>query len=91
VKLATLALIRNSTLSVTKLGSSIGRGPGFLQGDEPKVLAQPGKVQVPETIFGECFDHRVDLWRAGYMVSGSMRTAGGLNVNIVNADLCVHI
>lgn len=66
-------------------------GEGFLQGDEPKTLAQPGQLQVPETIFGDRFDHRVDLWRAGCMVSDSMRTAGRLNVNVVNADLCVHI
>ena len=44
-------------------------GESFLQGKEPKKLAQPGILQVPETIFTNFFDYRVDLWRAGCMVS----------------------
>lgn len=44
-------------------------GEAFLQGNEPKVLAQPGQLRVPELIFTDCFDYRVDLWRAGCMVS----------------------
>ncbi|KAK9486522.1 hypothetical protein V1527DRAFT_59169 [Lipomyces starkeyi] len=43
-------------------------GEGFLQGAEPTALAQPGPLKVPETIFAECFDHSVDLWRAGCTV-----------------------
>ncbi|OGM49926.1 hypothetical protein ABOM_001472 [Aspergillus bombycis] len=43
-------------------------GEAFLQGDEPRALAQPGPLRVPETIFLQCFDHRVDLWRAGCMI-----------------------
>lgn len=46
-------------------------GEGFLQGDEPSALAQPGPLRVPEIIFEERFDHRIDLWRAGCMVSGT--------------------
>jgi serine/threonine-protein kinase SRPK3 len=48
----------------------IDLGEGFLQGQEPTTLAQPGPLRVPETIFGEPFDHRIDLWRAGCVVSG---------------------
>lgn len=66
-------------------------GEAFLQGHEPKTLSQPGQLQAPETIFGNSFDHRVDLWRAGCMVSGLMRFAGRLNVNVFNADLFVRI
>lgn len=47
-------------------------GESFLQGEEPKRLAQPGTLRVPETIFTNCFDHRVDLWRTGCMVSGNV-------------------
>ncbi|RAK92428.1 kinase-like protein [Aspergillus costaricaensis CBS 115574] len=43
-------------------------GEAFLQGNEPKVLAQPGQLRVPELIFTDCFDYRVDLWRAGCMI-----------------------
>ncbi|KAB8217158.1 hypothetical protein BDV33DRAFT_193808 [Aspergillus novoparasiticus] len=43
-------------------------GESFLQGEEPKVLAQPGTLRVPETIFTDRFDYRVDLWRAGCMI-----------------------
>ncbi|GKZ25988.1 hypothetical protein AbraIFM66951_001979 [Aspergillus brasiliensis] len=42
-------------------------GEAFLQGNEPRVLAQPGQLRVPELIFTDCFDYRVDLWRAGCM------------------------
>ncbi|OJJ72713.1 hypothetical protein ASPBRDRAFT_65046 [Aspergillus brasiliensis CBS 101740] len=43
-------------------------GEAFLQGNEPRVLAQPGQLRVPELIFTDCFDYRVDLWRAGCMI-----------------------
>lgn len=43
-------------------------GEGFLQGEEPKKLAQPGTLRVPETIFTDYFDYRVDLWRTGCVV-----------------------
>lgn len=43
-------------------------GEGFFQGQEPKKLAQPGSLRVPETIFTDSFDYRVDLWRTGCMV-----------------------
>lgn len=43
-------------------------GESFYQGQEPQKLAQPGSLRVPETIFTDCFDYRVDLWRTGCMV-----------------------
>jgi serine/threonine-protein kinase SRPK3 len=44
-------------------------GESFVQGQEPYRLAQPGSLRVPETIFTDVFDYRIDLWRAGCMVS----------------------
>lgn len=44
-------------------------GESFLQGEEPEKLAQPGTLRVPETIFTNGFDYRIDLWRTGCMVS----------------------
>lgn len=43
-------------------------GESFLQGQEPRKLAQPGTLRVPETILADWFDYRVDLWRTGCMV-----------------------
>ncbi|KAJ5633376.1 hypothetical protein N7490_009715 [Penicillium lividum] len=43
-------------------------GESFYQGQEPQKLAQPGSLSVPETIFTDCFDYRVDLWRTGCMI-----------------------
>ncbi|GAQ39208.1 hypothetical protein AtubIFM54640_006584 [Aspergillus tubingensis] len=47
-------------------------GEAFIQGNEPKVLAQPGQLRVPELIFTDCFDYSVDLWRAGCMIHAFM-------------------
>ena len=46
----------------------IDLGESFLQGAEPKRLAQPVDLQAPEIIFTDSFDYRVDLWRAGLVV-----------------------
>lgn len=59
-------------------------GESFFQGKEPKKLAQPGSLRVPETIFTDSFDHRVDLWRTGCMVRRhilvqSQNTNGGMS------------
>ncbi|CAG8280269.1 unnamed protein product [Penicillium salamii] len=43
-------------------------GESFFHGREPEKLAQPGSLKVPETIFTDVFDYRVDLWRAGCMI-----------------------
>lgn len=47
----------------------IDLGEAFAHGAEPKRLAEPGDLQVPEIIFTGSFDYRVDLWRAGCTVS----------------------
>lgn len=44
-------------------------GEAFKNGMEPSRLAQPGDLMAPETIFTGHFDHRIDLWRAGCIVS----------------------
>jgi serine/threonine-protein kinase SRPK3 len=43
-------------------------GEAFLKGAEPKILAQPQDLRVPETILTDSYDYKVDLWRAGIMV-----------------------
>ena len=43
-------------------------GEAFLQGTEPRMLAQPDTLRAPETIFTAKFDYRLDLWRAGIVV-----------------------
>ncbi|KAL4945101.1 hypothetical protein BDV06DRAFT_219633 [Aspergillus oleicola] len=44
-------------------------GEAFLQSDRPITkLAQPGNLRVPETVFVERFDYRVDLYRAGCVI-----------------------
>jgi serine/threonine-protein kinase SRPK3 len=55
----------------------IDLGESFLQGAEPPSLAQPRPLKVPETIFADSFDHRVDLWRAGCVVSCPTHVAEG--------------
>ncbi|PIG87534.1 hypothetical protein AARAC_003895 [Aspergillus arachidicola] len=49
---------------------SLDVGESFLQGEEPKVLAQLGTLRVPETIFTDSFDYCIDLWRVGCMCDG---------------------
>jgi len=46
----------------------IDLGEAFIQDAVPERLAQPGGLQVPETIFTGRFDYRLDLWRAGLIV-----------------------
>jgi serine/threonine-protein kinase SRPK3 len=46
----------------------IDLGEAFVQDAVPERLAQPGGLQVPETIFTSKFDYRLDLWRAGLIV-----------------------
>ena len=61
----------------------IDLGESFVQGAEPTKLAQPGPLQAPEIIFTEHFDHRVDLWRAGCVVSCPTR--------LQNADINTYL
>jgi serine/threonine protein kinase len=50
-------------------------GESFPIEEIPARLAQPSDLRAPETIFTKQFDHRVDLWRAGCVVScGSLLT-----------------
>lgn len=44
-------------------------GHAFVRGEEPKKLAQPRDLRVPETFFTGRFDHKVDSWTAGCVVS----------------------
>jgi serine/threonine-protein kinase SRPK3 len=50
-------------------------GNGFFQGMRPTSRALSGPLKAPETIFEGSVDHRVDLWRAGCMVSCPTRFA----------------
>ena len=43
-------------------------GEAFMQGEEPERLAQPAGMQVPESIFTDTLDYRMDLWRIGIVV-----------------------
>lgn len=44
-------------------------GEAFPLGQPRSQLAQPSDLKAPETILTGTFDHRVDLWRAGCVVS----------------------
>jgi serine/threonine-protein kinase SRPK3 len=56
-------------------------GEGFIKGAEPAKLAQPGPMRVPETIFAEPFDHRVDLWCAGCVVRDAPPILQKIDIN----------
>ena len=43
-------------------------GEAFMHGEEPERLAQPGALRVPESIFTDTLDYRLDLWRTGIVV-----------------------
>jgi serine/threonine-protein kinase SRPK3 len=43
-------------------------GEAFTKGTQPARLAQPSDLRIPETIFADYFDYRIDLWRAGITV-----------------------
>lgn len=66
-------------------------GESFLQGEEPKRLAQPGTLRVPETIFTNFFDYRVDLWRTGCIVSCLFFTANYFtDISVIDLFLFIH-
>ncbi|KAJ5971413.1 uncharacterized protein N7479_001331 [Penicillium vulpinum] len=46
----------------------IDMGESFLPGEEPEKSAQPSILRIPETIFTDRFDYRLDLWRAGCII-----------------------
>lgn len=60
----------------------IDLGEAFHKGAEPAKLAQPGALRAPETIFTSRFDYRVDLWRAGIMVSRFLLLEENINTYI---------
>ena len=43
-------------------------GASFPRANPPEKLFEPSSLQVPESIFTDSVDHRVDLWRAGVTV-----------------------
>lgn len=44
-------------------------GEAFSRGAEPAKIAQPFGLNAPETVFTPRIDYRIDLWRAGWIVS----------------------
>lgn len=44
-------------------------GEAFSRGAEPAKIAQPFSLNAPETVFTPRIDYRIDLWRAGWIVS----------------------
>ena len=46
----------------------IDLGEAFHRRNIPQKLAQPWGLQAPEMFFGDKFDYRQDLWRAGSIV-----------------------
>lgn len=44
-------------------------GEAFSRGAEPVKIAQPFGLNAPETVFTPRIDYRIDLWRAGWIVS----------------------
>ena len=44
-------------------------GESFREATRPKKLNNPMVIRAPELLLHESFDHRVDLWAAGCMVS----------------------
>ena len=66
-------------------------GESFLRREEPEKLAQPGMLRVPETIFTDCFDYRVDLWRTGCMVCHHIFFAAKVLMKLRTIDLFFHI
>ena len=66
-------------------------GEAFLQGAEPTRLAQPDTLRAPETIFTDHLDSRIDLWRAGIVVTNLyFRSFGGLKLIWCLTDLFVR-
>lgn len=49
----------------------IDLGHAFLDDAAPQRIPQPSSLQVPETIFMNHIDHRLDLWRIGIVVRSS--------------------
>lgn len=61
-------------------------GRSFFQWEKNGKVAKPGPLPAPETIFTGSFDYRVDLWRAGCVVSSPAST---LNAILIFIDILV--
>ena len=67
-------------------------GQAFRLGAEPPELAQPRNLRVPETIFTNQFDYRVDLWCAGLMVRARpWSSPKRISLTISRADLRICV
>jgi len=53
----------------------IDLGWAFPQGTNPPKRTLENPIKAPETVFEGSFDHRVDLWRAGCVVSSPIHFA----------------
>ena len=53
----------------------IDYGESFLPGDQPSTLHTPLGLRAPEVMFQDRYDHRVDLWSLGCLVSWNHYTA----------------
>ena len=74
---------KNWPMSANKDICLIDFGESFRHGSEPKELAQPLNLTVPETIFTNRFDYRMDLWRAGCVVC---RLSNCVQQSIINLN-----
>ena len=61
-------------------------GESFFFGDPPDTLHTPLVVRPPEVIFEEPFDHRIDLWTTGCLVSLTLPC----NTSLTELILCVR-
>lgn len=62
-------------------------GRSFFQWEKNGKAAKPRPLPAPETIFTGSFDYRVDLWRAGCVVSDPAST---LNAILIFIDILVR-
>jgi hypothetical protein len=76
---------KNSNLRIIDLGESFHRGA------QPIKLAQPEDLRAPETVFQVDVDYRIDLWRAGLMVSLRRLNFQKRVLTPISADLHIHI
>lgn len=65
-------------------------GRSFLQKEKIAKVAKPGRLQAPEVIFTGSFDYRIDLWRAGCVVSGPVFISGTY-INMHMVDLLIRL
>ena len=66
--------------SLSELIKIVDYGESFLDPDPPATLHTPLAIRAPEVVFEDNFDHRVDLWSMGCLVSSLrlLQSATGL-------------